>query len=196
MHLNDEQLLEPSPCDLRHLQQCDYCQQKRDTISKIRRGLAERAPVPNFAPQWEDILAAQKEKTEKESEQAVAFIAQHPPRRLSTWLAFAASLLFVAVLYFQHSEQVKQSDIEAQIAELVAENQQLQMELAKLQVNMKLQDHNRLTSYQRILSLDKVIQQSYLDQLSPQTKHQLWQERRQLLHQLVLAPTNRKGIKI
>ncbi len=188
MHLNDYQLSEPSQQDQLHLDSCDFCRNKHDNLIKTRGHLVKSIGQPRLSLHWQDILDSHKTSavSQPSSDKTV-------PKNTIGLAALAASFLFAIVIYLHQSPQ---SEIEIKIALLMEQNKQLQEQVAELSKNIDQNDLTKVTSYQQVLSLDNVIQQSYLDKKTPEEKYELWLERQKLLDQIVNNPQTNKGIKI
>lgn len=188
MHLNDEQLTEPTEQERAHLNSCHHCQQKLKVLSQVRESLnAISIPQAPFSVEqsWQSFQAMQSDDSINiaSAKDEVGVLS----RAKSFWqyssFSLAASLLLVMFLYLDSSRLASIENNQLQV--LIEHNHQLQSQLAETHNNRN--DYGQLT-YQ-LVTQDQKIQQAYLDNLSFKEKHALWLERQQIIEQWVAQPS-------
>jgi len=176
MHLNDEQLLELSDENKHHLEQCKTCSQRAINLAQIRQELSilpvDAMPNKN----WQAI----KQQYENQHDKAQPRIKVFRFWRVAS-LAIAASALLMIYMPSVNMLNTSEFSKDEQLANLIAENNQLQQQLFK-SLNEKNNQQINVALMQSQLSLiDSSIQQAYIEEGAIDDLSKLWTQRLALM---------------
>lgn len=176
MHLNDEQLLELNDEHQHHLAQCEMCSLRVENLAKIREQLSAlpTAELPN--KNWQAI----KEQFENQHVITKSRINVFKFWQLAS-IAIAASALLMIYMPSVNLLNIPELSKDQQLANLIAENNQLQQQLFE-SLNEKKNQQMDVALMQSELSLiDLSIQQAYLDEGTIDDLSKLWTQRLALM---------------
>jgi len=174
MHLTDDQLLEPTVIERRHLDNCQTCQQRTQTMARFRDRMAD---LPTEDIQSDLFLRILKSNEANRNKQKLKFW------RKSSY-ALAASVAFVS-LFSVYQWQIHQPNHD--ISSIIALNNEMQKSLSESSPSLMVSSgwkSEKLLLEQKIKEIDREIQAAYLNDRSEKEIKNLWQKRLLLLGQL------------
>ena len=161
-----------------HFHQCDLCQKRYQQIQQLFGEIREQAVIAPARSLWSDIesqLQQQNAPTKKGREKR--------------WFAAVAALLMVIIGWQWLSQSQFQQQQRAMMA-LMHQSQQLESRLAQSSSFNSVsfeQPHLR----QLLSDIDDALQQAYQQQLEHDVIQTLWQQRVEVLKQLLKTDENR-----
>jgi hypothetical protein len=184
-----------------HLRSCELCQARQQNLREFRgRVELDSRPGPNTAkPAWEaieDVLDAKSDSrllpdlTEKTLESAAQgsskiVALERKVNKLSAALIALAACLALVIAYplinpsswfDDHS-----TSMETELASTIAENNELQQRFSALTPDHVFQQVGYFRSKRNLQMLDKQIQLAYLEDQSIEHKIVLWEQRKQII---------------
>lgn len=213
MHLSDEQLyrvLQTTTSDeqvterealLAHLQVCDKCNERFENLKAFRARLtvAETKNIPNFdftaVKQAASLNTLTTEaKTSHNANQKVTTLQINTKTKRIVIFALAASLLIWMV--YPSFVQDNTLDQEAQLAQLILDNKNLQQTLSQTQRVSETIGAIALSNDAKLNEIDTLIQQSYIRDHGIEHKISLWQQRKTLLLESLNKQQNGQATKL
>lgn len=178
MHLNDDQLLEPTGEQSRHVNSCELCSSRLENLKGMKAQLQNMPQLSMPNKSWQNLRLKHQVSQNK-------IQLELNKKRMHRWklssLALAASILLVLLVpQIKDSEEIT-IDSNQQITQLIEQNNWLQQELFKtnLALDSKQVDLSLVSSQLSIL--DSSIQQAYMNQLPAEEVSKLWQRRLEII---------------
>jgi hypothetical protein len=185
MHLNNDQLLEPTEEETEHLSTCDECQLRAENLNLIRSRLQSIPETSAPVDQWQKIRSDY-------------YARLTPPELISArrskafWqvasVAIAASfaLFMIWQSYYQSpDENVSSRDIT--FAALIKENNILQQQLTEQLKSLKAPNSKTAGLLVQLEVIDTKLQKAYLEKHSSEQKAKLWEQQQVLLRTTLSA---------
>ena len=190
MHLNNDQLLEPSEGDLNHLSKCEKCQSRAENLSLIRSRLQSMSEKVVPVDQWQSIKRSyyvQTGTTELVSARRTATFWK------ITSGAIAAS--FAIFLIWQNYHQTPDTDMASQdvFAALIKENNTMQQQLDDQLTVQRAPNIKTMGLLVELEVINAKLQQAYLEKKTEEQKIRLWKQR-QILLQTTLSAINQPHV--
>lgn len=174
MHLNDDQLLDLNDEHKNHVNNCELCANRLENLKAVQDQLniLPQLSIPNKS--WQNLQL--KHQVSQKNIQLV----QHK-KRMQRWklssLALAASILLVLLVPQLDDSNIPKNDLNQQVAELIEQNNWLQQELYKTNLELESQQVDLSLVSSQLSILDTSIQQAYMEQLPATEVSKLWQKR-------------------
>ena len=178
MHLNDDQLLDLNDEHKNHVNNCELCANRLENLKAVQDQLNSlpQLSIPNKS--WQNLQL--KHQVSQKNIQLV----QHK-KRMQRWklssLALAASILLVLLVPQLDDSNIPKNDLNQQVAELIEQNNWLQQELYKTNLELESQQVDLSLVSAQLSILDTSIQQAYMEQLPATEVSKLWQKRLEII---------------
>ena len=174
MHLNDEQLLDLNDKHKNHVNNCELCANRLENLKAVQGQLNSLPQLSMPNKSWQNLQL--KHQVSQKNIQLV----QHK-KRMQRWklssLALAASILLVLLVPQLDDSNIPKNDLNQQVAELIEQNNWLQQELYKTNLELESQQVDLSLVSSQLSILDTSIQQAYMEQLPATEVSKLWQKR-------------------
>lgn len=179
MHLNNDQLLEPTEEETRHLPTCDVCQSRAENLSLIRARLQSIPETSAPVDQWQKIQSDYYAR-ETPSELISARRSKTFWQVASGAIAASFALFMIWQSYYQ-SPDAGMSSQDVVFAALIKENNTLQQQLTEQLRLMQAPNSKTAGLLVKLEVIDTKLQQAYLEKHSSEQKAQLWEQQQVLL---------------
>jgi len=178
MHLNDEQLLDLNDKHKNHVNNCELCANRLENLKAVQGQLNSLPQLSMPNKSWQNLQL--KHQVSQKNIQ----LAQHK-KRMQRWklssLALAASISLVLLVPQVHDFNSPKNDLNQQIAELIEQNNWLQQELYKTNLELESKQVGLSLVSAQLSILDTSIQQAYMEQLPATEVSKLWQKRLEII---------------